>query len=83
MLQVFSSYVKKCQGYDVGKRARPVRVTWHTYGITVTGTAAEQLMRDAAAKGGLGVSEVSRTVSLFQSIARLRGRMIPRRLFKP
>lgn len=53
VLQVFFSYVKKSQGYDVGKRARPVRGGWHTYGITVGGAAAEQLMRDVAARGDL------------------------------
>lgn len=53
VLQVFFSFVKRSQGYDVGKRARPVRGGWHTYGINVTKAAAEQLMRDSAARGDL------------------------------
>lgn len=53
VLQVLFSYVKKSQGYDVGKRSRPVRGGWHTYGITVSGAAAEQLMRDVTARGDL------------------------------
>lgn len=53
VLQVVFWFVKKSQGYDVGKRARPVRGGWHAYGITVTKAAAIKLMRDSAARGDL------------------------------
>lgn len=53
VLQVLLSHIKKLQGYDVGRRARPMRGGWHTYGITVSGEAGEKLMRQVASKGDL------------------------------